>query len=607
MVTRIRFAASCIAVFCVGCSALGQAPGAGAPAHAGGTLAFTVSMEQPSTHYYHVVLRCTHLTAETQDFSMPAWTPGYYRIMDYAKNVLSFHAEDEAGRPLAWEKVSKNTWRVHCGGARVFTVAYDVYAFTQSVADSFLDDGRAFLSPTSLYMYPVGLLLRPVTVTVQVPTGGRRISTGLDPVEGRPNTFSAADFDVLYDCPILVGSQEILSFEVKGIPHTVAVEDLGTFDRQKFVADLKRIVESATSVVGQIPYRHYTFIIMKEGQGGLEHLNSCAVFNSASSLSDPAGYKRWLGFVCHEYFHLYNVKSIRPISLGPFDYDRENYTNLLWFSEGGTVYYEDLILNRAGLLSRDECLESFRKSIAAHENIPGHRFQSASASSFDVWLLFFFRSGNASNATISYYDKGASLGLLLDLEIRHRTRNQKSLDDVMRVLYQTYYVEKKRGFTDEEFGQACEAVAGGSLAEILETYATTVADVDYGKYLAYAGLDIETQPKDANEASLGASTQDQEGRLVISGVERDSAAWQAGISVQDEILALDGKRASSKSLRQVLESAKPGDKIRVLVSRRDVVCEKEVVLGKKSEADFTIKPMVNPDALQSETLNAWLR
>jgi predicted metalloprotease with PDZ domain len=564
-------------------------------------------MEQPSTHYYHVLLRCTGLAAETQDFSMPAWTPGYYKIMDYAKNVLSFHAEDEAGRPLAWQKVSKNTWRVNCCRAKTFTVAYDVYAFAQSVADSWLDDDRAFLSPTSLYVYPQGHLRHPMTVEVQPYPGSRQISTGLDPVEGRANTFSAPDFDTLYDSPILIGRQEILSFEVRGIPHTVAVEDLGTFDRQKFVADLKRIVESATAVVGEIPYRHYTFIIMREGQGGLEHLNSCAVFNSASSLSDPAGYKRWLGFICHEYFHLYNVKSIRPIALGPFDYDKENYTDLLWFSEGATVYYEDLILNRAGLRSRDECLENYAGSIKDYEHIPGHRFQSASASSFDVWLLFFFRSGNASNATISYYDKGAALGMLLDLEIRHRTRNQKSLDDVMRVLYQTYYVGKKRGFTDEEFRQACEAVAGGSLAEILDTYATTVADIDYGKFLAYAGLDIDTQPKDAKEAYLGASTQDQDGRLVISSVERDSPAWQAGLSSQDEILALDGRRASSKSLGQRLESGKPGDKIRVLVSRRDVVCEKEVVLGKKSEADFTIKPMANPDALQSETLNAWLR
>jgi predicted metalloprotease with PDZ domain/cyclophilin family peptidyl-prolyl cis-trans isomerase len=455
-----------------------------------GALAFTVSMEQPGTHYYHVTLRCAGLKGQTQDFKMPAWTPGYYKIMDYARNVRSFHSEDGEGRELTWEKTAKNTWRVQSKGAGFVTISYDVYAFSRTVADSFLDESRAFVSPTGLFMHPAGRLQHPATVKIEPHSSFARISTGLDPVDGEPNTFSAANFDVLYDGPILVGNQDVLSFNVRGVPHEVAV--IGSqFDRQKLASTLTRLVEAAVDVVGEMPYRHYTFLMLGEGQGGLEHLNSMAVYSRVPDLNDPNGSGSWLTFMTHEFFHLYNVKAIRPIALGPFNYDAENYTNLLWFSEGGTVYYENLIANRAGFLSRERCLKHFSESIANCERGTGHQFQSATQSSFDVWLYFLSRGGDTRNTTISYYDKGAALTMLLDLKIRHETQGRRSLDDAMRTLYQQYYKQKQRGFTDQEFRQVCESTAGCSLAGFFDVYASTTQNIDYGKYLAYAGLGIE--------------------------------------------------------------------------------------------------------------------
>ncbi|MDH5386302.1 MAG: M61 family peptidase, partial [Candidatus Aminicenantes bacterium] len=254
-----------------------------------GTMEFTVSMEQPHTHYYHVLFRCEELKGEMQDFKMPVWTPGYYRIMDYARNVLNFSAKDGTGNPLEWEKTSKNTWRVKSGSSTSIRISYDVYAFNRSVADSFLDDMRAFICPTAVFMHVAGQIQHPVTLTLEPTQNLSRISTGLDPVDGRSNTFSAPDFDILYDCPILIGNQEILTFVVQGIPHVIAAEDMGTFDRGKFVADIKRVVESAVRLIGEIPYKHYTFIMMDEGRGGLEHLNSMAVFSNASDWDNPAG------------------------------------------------------------------------------------------------------------------------------------------------------------------------------------------------------------------------------------------------------------------------------------------------------------------------------
>jgi len=571
-----------------------------------GTMAFTVSMERPNTHYYHVDFKCEGLKGETQEFKMPVWTPGFYQVMNYSRNVLNFRAEDGAGNPLAWEKTAKNAWRVKSGRSSSVTVSYDVYAFTRFVAESYLDDEMGFISPTGVFMHVAGRIQQPVTVTVKPYQGWKQVSTGLDPVEGKCNTFFASDFDVLYDCPILLGNQEILTFEVKGIPHIFAVDDLGTFDREKFVADHKRMVEAAVAVIGEIPYSHYAFLVIGPGGGGLEHANSTALTLNPSSLNDPAGYRRWLRFVAHEFFHLYNVKRIRPVALGPFDYDRENYTRLLWVSEGFTLYYEDLILKRAGLITREDVFEAARSNIANYENIPGHRFQSAAEASFDTWLHSFGRGDNAANTTISYYDKGAALGMLLDFKIRAETQNRRSLDDVMRALYQEYYKEKKRGFTDCEFRALCERIAGCPLAEIFEVYVSTTKDIDYARYLAYAGLAIDIQPKEAAGAYLGVSTREREGKLIISGVVWDSPAMHAGFSAEDEIIAIDGIRVNARTMDETLRQKKPADKIRILISRRDAVREIEVILGKRQDRRFAIKPVADRTPLQSEILRSWL-
>ena len=565
-------------------------------------------MENPHTHYFHVDMRCSGLEGEgAVDFKMPAWTPGYYMIMDYARYVLNFRAGDGGGGVLAWTKTAKNTWRVETGGSAEVRVSYDVYAFRRSVADSFLDDRRAFISPTGVFMHIDGRIAQPVTVTFRPNKRTDRISTGLDPVEGRPGTFVAPDFDVLYDCPTLIGEQEILNFDVQGIPHVIAVEDAGSIDRAKFVGDIKRVVEAAVELIGEIPYRHYTFIMMDQGGGGLEHLNSMAVFSNAAGWDNPRSYSGWLSFIAHEYYHLYNVKRIRPIALGPFDYDRENYTTMLWVSEGISVYYQDLILNRAGLLGRDDYFEKVRRFIRGFENRPGRLFQSAAEASFDTWMKFFSRSENSANTTISYYSKGAALGLLLDLKIRHETRNKVSLDDVMRTLYTKYHKRMQRGFTDREFREECESAAGCPLPEIFDVYVPTVKDIDYPKYFAYAGLEIDVTAQALPGAFFGAVTRDQDGKLMVSSVEWDSPAMDGGMSAQDEILALDGVRADPRSLDRWLSSKKPGDDVRILIARRGLVREFQVTLGTKRERSFRIRPLDSLDPLQAEILEDWLK
>jgi predicted metalloprotease with PDZ domain len=346
---------------------------------------------------------------------------------------------------------------------------------------------------------------------------------------------------------------------------------------------------------------------MNRGMGGLEHLNSMAVFTNTSTFGQDEGYDRWLSFVAHEFFHLYNVKRIRPIALGPFDYDKENYTNMLWFSEGITVYYEYLVLNRAGLMDRNKVFKELGSVIGSYENIPGHLFQSATESSFDTWIQFFNRSENASNTTISYYDKGCAIGLLLDLKIRYESKNQKSLEDVMRTLYQVYYKDKNRGFTDKEFREVCEKAAGVKLDEIFEIYLPTVKDIDYQKYLEYAGLSIDIEHDQINSSWLGISTREEGDNLVITRAEWNSPAYNAGLSAQDVIKEINGKKASAEMLNDVLSTGKPGDKISVTVTHRGITNDVEIVTGRKMARSFEIKPLVSATPEQAALLNKWLK
>jgi predicted metalloprotease with PDZ domain len=564
------------------------------------TTTFTVSMPQPANHLFHVTMRCEGLRGEFHDFNMPAWAPGYYRVLDFEKNVRSFSAADGSGRRLPFEKNTKNSWRIVTGGAPGVVLNYDVLGTVSFPVQNFLNETRALLSPPGLFVYEPGQLARPVTVELNPPEGWHSIATGLDRTPGRSNTFSAADFDVLFDSPILMGNQELLQFTVNGAPHDVAVENVAAaVDRPRMLADLKRMVETATRLMGEVPYTHYTFLMIGAGNGGVEHLNSASILFNGNSLGTPEGYLRWLSYVAHEYFHNFNVKRIRPLALGPFDYQTENQTNMLWVSEGLSVYYQDLLLVRAGLMTRDQYLEKISGAIARFENASGHRYQSATESSWNTWGASGV--GGDRNTSISYYDNGGMLGAMLDLAIRKGSGNRKSLDDAMRAIYNTYYKTKKRGFTDAEFREECERAAGGPLEEVF-SYASTTREADYARYFALAGLETKIKTEDAPGAYLGASVQTRDGKLVVTGVDAESPAEAAGMRVGDEIAQIDGADSSVKALSTALASKMPGDHLKLRGSR-DI----DATLGKNAKKSWSIVPAPEAGESQRAILNDWLR
>ncbi len=453
---------------------------------------YEVSFPTPAQHSYEVTLQVSNWSQDTILLKMPQWMPGYYQIMNYGESVEQFLAHDKKGKILPMEQVNNHSWRLSGIQEKPFSVHYTVRTSRQFVANSFVDSAHAYLIPGNTFLYAEDFLHTPVSVKLLPPPEWKDIATGLTPVPGQPYAFTAPDFDILYDCPLLLGKlEELPSFEVGGIVHRFVGYQIGDFDREGFRDKLQKIVAASVAIIGDIPYKQYTFIGIGPGRGGIEHLNNTTISFNGNSLNTPAAMNRMMNFLAHEYFHHYNVKRIRPFELGPFDYEHGNRTNLLWVSEGLSVYYEYLIVKRAGLVDEATLLSHFDQDLNAVENNPGRFHQSLQQASYQTWSDGPFGTQRKEpGQTISYYNKGPLVGMLLDFAIRNATQNERSLDEVMRLLYWKYYKEEQRGFTEAEFQQTCEQIAGISLTELF-TYVNTTQPLDYEKYLTYAGLVLD--------------------------------------------------------------------------------------------------------------------
>lgn len=461
-------------------------------------LSYRVTMEDPGAHIFHMTLQAEGLQQDTVIFKLPRWTPGYYQIMDYAGGVSDMEATRNDGSGLTVTALNDNTWRVVPGKETSFTLRYTLSTERQFVASSYLDAERAYIVPANNFLYIDGRLDLPVQVEIIIPPGTDwdRVATGLTPVRGNPGIFSAPNFDIFYDCPILAGKlEELPAFEIQGVTHRFIGYRMGAFDREAFMEGLKKVAEAGITLMRDIPMNEYTFIAIGPGRGGIEHLNNTTISFDGSRMQSRKDMLNVLNFIGHEYFHLYNGKRIRPLELGPFDYDRENRTTQLWISEGLTVYYEYVLTRMAGLAGEEEFLSSFGQHIDQVENNPGRLEQSLVQSSYNTWEDGPF---GVPGSTISYYEKGPVVGLFLDLAIRHATENRKSLDDVMRFLYLRYYRELGRGFSDAEFQQACESIAGQRMTEIFG-YIHTAGELDYATYLDFAGLEVVAQKTGTGE------------------------------------------------------------------------------------------------------------
>nr|MBA3246763.1 M61 family metallopeptidase [Pyrinomonadaceae bacterium] len=427
------------------------------------------------------------------------------------------------------------------------------------------------------------------------------------------NTFRAENFDVLYDSPVEVGTFRTLNFEVRGVPHRIVIDGEGNYDPERLRRDFQKIVEASVQMMGDVPYKDYTFILhlRATGGGGLEHLNSTAIIVQRFNFRPETTYRSFLSLVAHEFFHVWNVKLIRPDVLGPFDYTQEIYTRLLWVAEGITDYYEYILLRRAGLITDKEYLDIMARAIQNLQNRPGRRELSLEEASFDAWIKYYRQDENSVNSQVSYYDKGGIVGMLLDLEIRKRSNGAKSLDDVMRALYNEY-AKQGRNYTPEDFQRVSEQMAGASLDQFFSRYVRGTEELDYNAGLNAVGLQLVTTGTNdpskpvAPKAYLGANLRQDGDRLAITNVLAGTSAYDQGLNAFDQIVALDGARVNLQTFNALLDEKRPGDEIRLTVFRQDDLRHITIKLGARTEGDYRIVPIKNPTTEQARLYESWL-
>jgi predicted metalloprotease with PDZ domain len=569
-------------------------------------ISYNVTFPQVQAHYVDIEMNIEHLNQPTFVLKMPVWTPGSYLVREFAKSVEGFTVSAN-GKEIPFIKTRKNWWSINTKGLNHITIKYKVYCFEVSVRTALVDISHAFLSTSGIFMYPEGMLNQPSTIHI-VPFGGwDKVSTSLDMVNNDPFTVHAPNYDILFDSPIEVGNQDVFGFDAADVHYQIAMYGGGNYDKEKLKTDVAKIVEQETSVYGENPNKHYVFIIHNylRGGGGLEHLSSTVLGASRDVYGTPRGYQNFLSLIAHEHFHLWNVKRLRPIALGPFDYDNENYTTDLWIAEGFTAYYEDIILRHANIIDADNYLGVMANDINQVENTPGKKFQSITDASYDAWIKSYRPTENSNNSTISYYSKGSVVAMMLDLEIINDSQAKYSLDNVMKYMYQEYYKTLKRGYTDAEFKKGLEKFAGKNLDDFYKKYVYGVADVDYNKYLGYAGYQITDEAAGSNDPSLGIMTANSGGKIFITNVLRDGTAWVDGINVNDEIISVDGTPVTDAN--NILANKKVGDKLSITITRDGLSLVLPVTLLRNALVKYKIETVANPSAQQLKVRNKWLK
>jgi predicted metalloprotease with PDZ domain len=566
-------------------------------------ISYTIVAKDLAAHMFQVSMTVEAPAPEGQVLALPAWIPGSYMIREFSRNIVQIRAE-AGGQPVELAKLDKHSWQAApCKGK--LTVHYDVYAWDLSVRAAHLDQTHGFFNGTSVFLRALGQEDVPHVVDIQRPAHEAaakwRVATALKELKARRygfGTYVAQDYDELIDSPVEMGTFDMASFKALGVQHDVVFTGrVPNLDIARVCADLKRICETQIAFfeprTKKAPMDRYVFMTMVvgDGYGGLEHRASTALICSRSDLPTTAqkgkepseGYMKFLGLCSHEYFHTWNVKRIKPAVFAPYDYQVENYTPLLWLFEGFTSYYDDLMLVRAGLLTEEAYFKMLGKTVGGVLRGSGRTKQSVADSSFDAWGKYYRQDENSPNAIVSYYAKGSLIGLGLDLTIRTKTGGKRSLDDIMRALWQRYgrdfYNGKPRGVTPDEVEALFDSVAGFKLKPFFDKYIHGTDDVPLAKLLPQFGVGYKDERKSA-KPSMDVNIGREGADCKLSAVHDGGAAQKAGLSANDLLVAIDGLRVSGNpaNVDSLLARYRVGDTVQVHAFRRDELMAFDVTL-----------------------------
>ena len=582
----------------------------------------TVQMTRPDQHFYQIDMSFPGRNRENRELKMAAWTPGSYKIRDFARNVEGFQAFDTEDKPLSWRKTDKATWVIEVPKETPFKISYRVFAFEHTVRTSYLDSFYGFINPASVFFYEPGTAFPYEVLTF--PEQGWLAASALPQLS--TNRFIAANWDQLVDSPFQFGPFRRHDFDVRGIPHHWYIDGDLNMNEPEMVDAIRRIGETVGDLFDAYPFKdYYIFSLFRlDGAGGgLEHANSTMVQGSSDIFRDKKGWDKFLSLMIHEYYHAWNVKAIHDKVLGPFDYQNESYSELLWLHEGFTSYYDILLMGRAGFWDEKELLKKFAEEVQTYLDRPGVLYQSLTEASFNAWIHQYQPSETSRNSRISYYQAGSMAALAFDLLLRHKTRNKESLDGFMATLYRDYGA-KGKAIDWHVVRNLAQKVAGEDGADFFDTYLRGVNPLPMDSFLAYAGLDMiyldpdeEEDKKEENKeagkeeaegevapaekkpfdpfpkVTLGIDTTARNDAMFVANVKREGAGWKAGLDFDDEILAINGRRVSQDNFERILAWSRPGDEVAVLVSRANKILTLKVVLEPQPKK---LKLVPNPDA-----------
>jgi predicted metalloprotease with PDZ domain len=563
---------------------------------------YVVSLAQPEQHLVQVAITLPPGAAERQ-LQLPVWN-ALYQVRDFAQFVNWVRAKNRAGRPLAVREVNDSLWQISAaaGGA---IVEYQIYADSPGPFGAQLNSHHAFFNLAEILMYPVAARASPVRVRFDAIPAGWHLATPLS--EGSDGFWTAGNYDRLVDSPVEIGTFAESDFDEGGGHYRVVVDaEAGDYDMEKIVGMLHKIVGAATSWMDDRPFETYTFFYhfpRAPAGGGMEHAYSTAIDVSAEVLARAP--ESLASVTAHEFFHLWNVKRIRPQTLEPIDYTKENYTRALWFSEGGTSTAAEIILLRSGLIDERHFLDDLAGEIGELEGRPAHLMQSAEDSSLDAWL-----EGNAyyrrAERSISYYNKGELLGIVLDLAVREASHGQASLREVFQWMNQNY-AKKGRFFHDSEgVREAAQAVSHADLGWFFSKYVSGTEEIPWNDFFRTVGLREVEGTTTVADAEFVAS-RNFDGPMVVAAVTPGSEAEHAGLQPGETILEINGKTAGEE-LRDELANLKPGDLITVKVrSRYGSERELKWNVGSRQETSYELKDLDNITREARAHRTAWLK
>ncbi|MDR5758223.1 PDZ domain-containing protein [Caballeronia sp. LZ035] len=565
---------------------------------------YSIVPKKPAAHCFEVTLTVAETDPAGQRFMLPVWIPGSYMIREFARNIVTLQAFNAAGRKVAIDKIDKHAWQA-APVEGPLTLRYEVYAWDLSVRAAHLDDSIGFFNATSVFLAVEGQSGAPCVIDIQPPEGGAyrnwRVGTALREARGTKRygfgTYEADNYDELADHPVTLGEFALGSFTAHGVKHDIVISGrVVNLDMNRLQADLKRVCEAQIALfeprTKRAPMDRYVFMTLAvgDGYGGLEHRASTALICNRTDLPVQGrpdlsdGYRTYLGLCSHEYFHTWNVKRIKPATFAPYDLSQENYTTLLWLFEGFTSYYDDLMLVRSGLITAGDYFSLLGKTIGGVLRGAGRFKQSVAQSSFDAWVKYYRADENAPNAIVSYYQKGSLVALAFDLSIRAQTDNRKSLDDVMRLLWQRYgrdfYHGKARGIREEDVEALFAEATGADLRALFRDGVRGTRDLPLDALLEPFGIALAPDLPGNGAAlkpTLGVRVRGG-AECALAVVHEGGAAQKAGLSAGDVLVAIDGLRVTGANLEGLLSRYLPGAKVEIHAFRRDELRRTELKL-----------------------------